>query len=164
MEVAKVEVSGVPRPDGLLEVDTVLDIGAGLRPIGWYKPKQHICVEPHGPYADRLEAAGYKVLKMTAHRALETDAWGDHCAVYMLDVIEHMTRSEGEEILARLREIGPKQIVIFTPTGFMPQEHDAWHLGGEHWQTHRSGWLPADFPGWRISYPLGPQQFLAVSP
>lgn len=162
-----VEMSGCPRPEGLIEVGTVLDIGAGLRPMGWYKPKRHICIEPHRPYAERLKAAGYEVWNETAAAALECVlTWPRQSigAVYMLDVIEHMTRAEGERILRLLSWLEAKQIIVFTPKGFMEQSHDAWNLGGEHWQTHRSGWLPADFPGWAISYPLGPQQFLAVSP
>lgn len=164
---SKVEVSGVPRPEGLIEVDTVLDIGAGLRPMGWYKPKRHICVEPHPPYAERLKAAGYEVWCETAQSALDCVlTWPEQSinAVYMLDVIEHMTRAEGEQILRLLPWLEAKQIIVFTPKGFMEQKHDAWNLGGEHWQTHRSGWLPADFPNWRISFPLGPQQFLAMTP
>ncbi|HEV2178337.1 MAG TPA: hypothetical protein VGU20_31070 [Stellaceae bacterium] len=162
-----VETSGCPRPDGLIEVDTVLDIGAGLRPMGWYKPKRHICVEPHPPYAERLKAAGYEVWCETAASAVGTiKSWGPGSinAIYLLDVIEHMPRAEGEALLKVLPWLEAKQIVVFTPTGFMAQEHDAWGLGGEHWQKHRSGWTPEDFAGWRISYPLGASQFMAVSP
>lgn len=153
----------LPRPEGLIEVDTVLDIGAGLRPMNWYKPKRHICVEPHWAYADRLEKAGYETWRATAREALGALASpGTVDAVYLLDVIEHMTRSRGEDVLRLARELRPKQIVVFTPVGFMPQEGDAWKLGGEYWQRHRSGWMPRDFPHWAISYYS--RGFVAVSP
>ncbi len=156
--------SGLPRPAGLIEGDTVLDIGAGLRPMPWYTPKRHVCVEPHPPYADRLKAAGYEVWCETALSAIETiKSWvpGSIDAIYMIDVIEHMTREQGMDVLKVLAWLEPKQIVVFTPHGFLPQEGDAWGLGGEHWQRHRSGWKPADFPGWAIEHYNG-MQFFAV--
>ena len=165
--MAEVKFSQLPRPAGLVEVDTVLDIGVGLRPVGWYKPKRHICVEPHGPYADKLEAAGYTVERMTADYAMLMLAGEQIDAVYLLDVIEHMERHEGERVLGLARLLEPKQIVVSTPVGFFAQHGDAWNLGGEKWQEHRSGWEPSDFPGWTISYykngaPKG--GFTAVSP
>lgn len=157
--------SGCPRPEGLIEVDTVLDIGVGIRPMGWYKPGRHICVEPHPPYAEKLKAAGYEVWCETAASAVTTMlSWtpGSIGAIYLLDVIEHMERADGTALLKVLPWLGAKQIVVFTPNGFLPQEHDAWNLGGERWQKHRSGWMPADFPGWRISF--YEKNFTAVNP
>lgn len=151
--------SGLPEPKGLLHVARVLDIGAGLRPMPWFKPEQHICAEPHGPYADRLEAAGYKVWRRTAAEMLSAVRPGDFDAIYLLDVIEHMTREEGAAVLRAAEERQPKQIVVFTPKGFLPQEGDAWGLGGEEWQRHRSGWTPDDFPDWAIEEYLGMQFF-----
>lgn len=164
--MGEVGVSELPRPEGLIEVGTVLDIGAGLRPMGWYKPKRHICVEPFEPYASRLHAAGYEVVPLPAISALVRAIQGDVDAIYLLDVIEHMHRLEGEAVLQMAYGLKPKQVVVSTPNGFYPQEHDAWGLGGEYWQRHRSGWTPDDFPTWTISYyDNGTQQggFTAVS-
>ena len=135
----------LPRPDGLIECKTVLDIGAGIRPMPWYAPRRHICVEPYGPYADRLETAGYEVIRQTAKEALQVEREGH--AVYLLDVIEHMEKADGLEVID-LALRGARQVVVFTPYGFMQQDHDVWGLDGHHWQTHRSGWLPEEFPGW----------------
>lgn len=153
--MAQVTHSGLPRPEGIIEAETVLDIGPGIRPMGWYKPKRHICFEPHGPYADALEAAGYEVWRVTALEALKAlrRRHGTyHAAIYMLDVIEHMDRDVGEEVLLMALALSPIQVVVATPVGYLPQEGDAWDMGGDHWQKHRSGWMPADFPGWRIEY------------
>lgn len=165
--MVEVTQSGLPRPDGLIEVDTVLDIGPGIRPMGWYKPVRHICAEPHGPYADMLYPAGYEVWRVPALVALANAEPGSIDAIYMLDVIEHMEREEGEEALRLAQALSPKQIVVATPIGFLAQHGDQWGLGGEHWQEHRSGWMPADFPGWRISYyDNGTKQrgFVAMTP
>ena len=136
----------LPRPEGLIECDVVIDVGAGIRPMQWYVPTRHICVEPYGQYADHLEAAGYEVIRQTAKEALQVEREGH--AVYLLDVIEHMEKAEGLEVV-ELAMLGARQVVVFTPYGFMQQDHDVWGLGGHHWQTHRSGWLPEEFPGWR---------------
>lgn len=139
------------RPAGLIECDLVLDVGAGLRPMQWYEPSSHVCVEPHPAYAARLEENGYQVVPCTAQEwfaargGLEWDG-----AIYLLDVIEHMTRADGEEVLSLAVAQRPRQLVVFTPLGFLRQVGDAWGLGGDQWQKHRSGWLPVDFPGWRI--------------
>jgi hypothetical protein len=135
----------LPPPVGLIECKTVLDVGAGIRPMNWYKPSHHICIEPYDRYVDRLRAAGYFVFQETALYALKRLDTFD--AVYLLDVIEHMEKDEGLEVVSLAKEKAHQQVVIFTPWGFMEQEEDAWGLGGDYWQKHRSGWLPEDLPG-----------------
>lgn len=144
-----IETHTLPRPEGLIECDHVLDIGAGIRPMNWYDPSVHICVEPYDVYVDRLRAAGYEVAQGTALAALRdmqrknltTDA------IYLLDVIEHMDKDEGLEVIELAKEYARIQVVIYTPWGFVEQTEDEWGLGGDYWQTHRSGWLPEDLPG-----------------
>jgi hypothetical protein len=150
----------LPRPRGLIECDVVLDVGAGIRPMAWYAPAEHICVEPFAPYAERLEAAGYMVLRATALQALRSIE-GPVDAVYMLDVIEHMDKPEGLHVI-ELAKTHARQIVVHTPHGFQPQTGDVWGLGGEFWQEHRSGWTPDDFPGWAIHLHPVDNSFTAV--
>lgn len=134
------------------KAERIADIGPGIRPQPFYTAKEHICVEPHGEYADWLEAQGYPVVRKTAREALrEMDRVG---VIFMLDVIEHMDKEEGVECL-RLSLEKADQVVVFTPLGFHEQSYkdgdrDAWGMNGTHWQTHRSGWTPDDFPGARI--------------
>jgi hypothetical protein len=135
--------------------DFVLDVGAGIRPQTFIKAKKHVCVEPHGEYADWLRDNGYCVLQSTAHSALSKVQEVD--TVVMLDVIEHMTKAEGFTLLGLCKEKA-NQIVIFTPIGFCKQsykegEKDAWGMNGTYWQTHRSGWEPSEFraeDGWTV--------------
>lgn len=142
-------------PPGLRSCETVLDVGAGIRPMQWYRPKRHVCIEPYPPYVERLQAAGFEVLPATAHAALRY-LWKRSKrfeAVYLLDVIEHMTKADGATVLWLARQVATVQVVIFTPNGFMPQTTDNWGFGGHEWQTHRSGWVASDFAGWSVSYP-----------
>lgn len=137
------------RPPGLVECPLVLDVGAGIRPMTWYAPARHVCVEPFPPYAEVLARHGFEVWPETAEAALSRpDVVAD--AIYFLDVLEHMTPATGRRVVALAQAVARVQIVVFTPYGFLAQTRDAWGLGGDAWQTHRSGWTPADFPGWRI--------------
>lgn len=133
--------------------DFVLDVGAGIRPQDLIKAKRHLCVEPHGEYVEWLKENGYEVLQSSALEALSKVPNLD--TVIMLDVIEHMDKSEGMEVI-RLCQEKAKQVVIFTPLGFCKQEYqegdkDAWGMNGTEWQTHRSGWEPSEFRGWDVS-------------
>lgn len=143
----------------ILPAETVLDLGAGIRPQQFIKPRVSLIVEPHDEYLVHLKhdlAGTSSVIIGTS--ALTCMAWlPDRCVdtVFMLDVLEHMSRENGEACLAEALRIARSQIVVFTPLGFMPQSYgpgelDAWGMNGRAWQTHRSGWDPEDFPGWEI--------------
>lgn len=137
------------------DVGTVLDIGAGLRPQFLVKCSKQICVDAHHEYCAELSKAGILVLHGVAKRVLGSIS---HLmsvdSVVMLDVIEHMERTDGEECIRLACEIAKYQVVVFTPLGFVAQsggdETDPWGMQGQHWQQHRSGWTPEDFPGWEF--------------
>ena len=130
------------KPGGL-----ILDIGAGIRPQKLVKGHTIICVEPFGPYADKLVQMGHTVMRKTAQAALQETGPVD--TVVMLDVIEHLEKAEGQ-IVVDLAQAKAQQVIIFTPLGFISQSGDAWGMGGDEWQEHRSGWEPGEFEGWQI--------------
>lgn len=87
-------------------------------------------------------------LRAFADRSVDT--------VFMLDVIEHMEKEVGRQVLVEAARVARQQVVVFTPYGFHENDAqdersglDAWGLHGAEMQRHRSGWLPEDFPGWR---------------
>jgi hypothetical protein len=129
----------------------LLDVGCGIRPQNLVRCKRHICIEPHTEYAEILQKNGYEVIQKKANEALDDVEAVD--TILALDVIEHMERKEGEIFLKKALEKAKKQIVVFTPLGFMPQEEtgvrDSWGLHGQEFQRHRSGWMPEDFDGWK---------------
>ncbi|MCS5712445.1 methyltransferase domain-containing protein [Candidatus Berkiella aquae] len=135
------------------ESDVVLDIGCGIRPMNYFKPKLHILVEPHQEYIDILtyRNSGDKSvisLQQNALQALTQLADQSVDSIFLLDVIEHINKEEGLKIIQACERVAREQIVIFTPLGFMPQhvhEEDAWGLNGGKLQEHISGWTPADF-------------------
>ena len=86
--------------------------------------------------------------------------WFIHRILSVFGLIEHIDRTVAEDCLKGLKKIARKQIVSFTPIGFMPQdpneatsETDQWGMKGVEWQKHLSGWVPEDFPaadGWSV--------------
>lgn len=63
--------------------------------------------------------------------------------VFFSQVIEHVTRSQGEKILSEIEKLAKKRIVVGTPRGFMEQPHE--FLDDNPYQVHKSGWSLEDF-------------------
>lgn len=63
--------------------------------------------------------------------------------VFCSQVIEHMTRKEGEEILKMAEKLAKGRIYFGTPRGFMIQPEV--FLGDNPYQHHKSGWSIKDF-------------------
>src|ERR1700739_3278498 len=105
-------------PDG----ETCLDVGAGIHPQQIATFREHFCVEPYKRYFDWLVAEGFDTIARDA-----LDALREYSAdvVFLLDVIEHMDKDVGMDVLDAAVAAAPV-VVVFTPLGFMPQEGDAW--------------------------------------
>ncbi|WP_283193763.1 class I SAM-dependent methyltransferase [Rhizobium sp. AN80A] len=145
----------------VVETDVVLDIGCGIKPMNYYRPRLHIMVEPWSEYSDilaqrNLGDKSVMILKLGALEALRALEANSVDSVFLLDVIEHLEKDVGFAVLAEIDRVCRRQAVIFTPLGFMPQhmeegEKDGWGLSGAEMQEHKSGWLPADFgEGWEF--------------
>lgn len=61
--------------------------------------------------------------------------------VYCSEVIEHLTRADGEALLKKMTDWARYKVIVVTPNGFV--EQDAYHAN-EH-QRHVSGWSTEDF-------------------
>ena len=146
----------------LLPAEVVLDIGCGIQPQEMLQPRVHVCCEPFPPYLKVLAEKSlaridrnWVLLGATWEKALDLLPEKSVDTIFLLDVIEHVERQEGERLLQRTLALARRQLVIFTPLGFMPQSHpdgtDMWGLGGGSWQEHKSGWGPEDFrEGWEV--------------
>lgn len=153
-------------PVGYSVVESVLDVGPCISPMQWFRAREHVCIEPYEPHVNALRAAGYVVWRGTAQEMMPEIGCRRFDSVFLLDVIEHMERAEAAEVLLHAQRVARCQVVVFTPNGFVEQDSDNFGLGADHWQTHRSGWTPEDFPGWRITpgirTTLGADNFYAV--
>jgi len=139
-------------PRGLGNPRSVVDVGCGLRPQRLTIPtERYLGIDVHQTYIDALVSvpgreficAGWK----DGLGALED---GEFDVLTALDFIEHLEREDGFAFLEEAQRVA-RLVVIFTPLGPFPQEHsfpDQWGMDGGVPQTHRSAWLPEDFPGW----------------
>lgn len=146
----------------ILSALVVLDIGCGIMPQRYVTPLVHICFEPYLGYVRKLKTKvkneqdrSYLILNGTWKDATELFPAKSVDTVFLLDIIEHLEKSEAKKLIRLTERIARKQIVIFTTLGFMPQHHeggrDAWGLYGGKWQEHKSGWWPKDFDQtWQI--------------
>jgi len=141
------------------QVDIVLDIGPGIAPMNYFRPKFHILLEPFDEYVKILNHrfandGSVFVMTGTAQKLMDSFAPNSVDTVFLLDVIEHLPKDDGLNLLAHAERVARRQVIIFTPLGFMPQtvhegEKDGWGLGGASVQEHLSGWIPEDFDdGW----------------
>jgi hypothetical protein len=147
--------------DAIAHTDVVLDIGCGIRPMTRFEPKVHLCLEPFEPYTAILQrrfarAPGVVPLKIAALDGLALLPDRSVDSIFLLDVIEHMPKEYGISVLQRCERVARRQIVVATPLGFMPQDHEAgemdgWGVSHNKLQDHLSGWEPDDFgAGWRF--------------
>jgi len=137
------------------ETEVVADIGCGIVPMNYFRPSLHFMIEPWKEYYDILSYRhqGDKsvfVLRLGAIEALRSFADKSIDSIFLLDVIEHLPKDMGFEVISECERVAREQIVIFTPLGFMPQhmdsgETDGWGLSGSSVQEHLSGWTPEDF-------------------
>jgi hypothetical protein len=137
------------------ETEVVVDIGCGIVPMNYFRPKLHLMVEPWKEYSDILayRHSGDKsviIIRTGALEALCQLADNSVDSIFLLDVIEHLEKEVGRQVIIESERVAREQIVIFTPLGFMPQhmesnQADGWGLGGSTVQEHRSGWEPEDF-------------------
>lgn len=63
--------------------------------------------------------------------------------VFCSQVIEHIDRQKGEQLLNLVDQLAKKRVIIGTPRGFMEQPHA--FLGDNPHQVHKSGWTEDDF-------------------
>lgn len=78
-----------------------------------------------------------KIAKQLAKKGEKFDV------VFCSQVIEHIDRKEGEELLSIVDKLAKKKIIMGTPRGFMEQPHA--FLGDNPHQVHKSGWSEEDF-------------------
>lgn len=133
----------------------ILDIGCGIRPQTLVTPQLHICCEPHAEYIAFLQRVyghdpSFLIFQADALQFLSLLPRQSLDSVFLVDVIEHLPKEAGYFLLQECERVARRQIVLFTPLGFLCQEYeyaeeDAWGFHGGQWQRHLSGWTPEDF-------------------
>lgn len=132
----------------LSDSHTLLDVGCGVGTT----LKEFCCpikigVDAHRPYLENSET-GLQLIKINfkAENLRGLFLPNSLDSVTLIDVIEHLDKETGFDVLQQVEEIAAKKVIVFTPRGFFRQlEVDHYGLGGESYQRHRSGWEVGDF-------------------
>jgi hypothetical protein len=129
------------------EIISVLDVACGLSLKSKYIPAQiRVGVDIHEPYFAHIETTEpYVVMKHDVRKLNEIFVPKSFDLVIAVDIIEHITKEEGFELMRQCEEIARKGVIFETPKGYVPQNIDIQGHGGDEWQTHRSGWDVTDF-------------------
>jgi hypothetical protein len=133
---------------------SVLDVGTGLMSsLELVDCPVKLGLDAHRPYLEQRRVPGAVPINASATELERLFVPGAVDLVTLIDVIEHFTPDEARELLRQAEAVAARRIVLFTPRGEFPQEgFDAFGLGGEEYQHHRSSWEPEDFAalGYRV--------------
>lgn len=125
---------------------SLLDVGCGERsPVALFAADipYRVGVDAHLPSIEKSRAARIHSDYVVANvldigKRFPPDSFD---CVTLLEVIEHLPRSEGQALLEQCERIARKRVVLSTPNGFVEQPA----VPGNPLQAHVSGWTVADF-------------------
>ena len=138
--------------------DDVLDVGCGktrnMRRLG---VKHSTGIDGYAPYLDQAKESNlHDQYVLGDVRELEKYFKpGQFDTVLALDVIEHLPKEDGLRMMRSMEKIARRKVVLFTPSGFLPQRS----YENNELQEHLSGWEPAEMEqyGYRVIGTLGPK-------
>lgn len=131
----------------LKDCTSVLDVGCGHAgsPISKIKDKLEysVGVDAYLPCIKSSEKSGahHEHTHMDVTKIGETFKSNSFDCVVALDLIEHLSKEEGEKLIDNMEKIASKKVIIFTPNGFINQEE----YDGNKYQIHKSGWVVKEF-------------------
>lgn len=127
----------------LKDCKSVLDVGCGpSSPLQYCQNIEYsVGVEPFLPYLN--ESKKKKIHTKYLNKRAEDLSFPDDSfdAIIMLEVLEHLPKKTGREILKKVEKWAKKKIIISTPNGLLPQKK----IDENPWQQHLSGWSVKDF-------------------
>jgi hypothetical protein len=135
--------------------DSVLDVGTGLMgSLAFFPCRVKLGMDGYRPYLENRLREDAVPINADARRLGELFLPRSIDLVTLIDVIEHFDDDAAREVLRHAELIARRRVVVAAPRGVFPQEgHDAFGLGGEEYQRHRSSWDVEDFTslGYRVA-------------
>jgi hypothetical protein len=136
------------------ESATMLDVGTGLMDsLDLFPCPVKLGLDAHRPYLEHrrkreavpINADALSLSELFVDRAVDL--------VALVDVVEHFEEEVAREVLRQAEAVARRRVVLTTPRGPFPQSgYDAFGLGGEELQRHRSVWDVRDLTelGYRV--------------
>ena len=123
---------------------TILDVGCGnispLRLLAKYYNTVGVDGYQKAINESKKKGIHSKYVKMDIRNLTKKFKANSFDAVVALDVIEHLTKKDGEKLMSDMGKIAKKVVILVTPNGFVPQHNKINNL-----QEHLSGWTAEDF-------------------
>jgi len=119
---------------------SVLDIGCGVSFKAQYIPAEiHIAFDIYRPYFGGIDTnINYTPVVGNAKDVKDIFMPKSFDMVIATDIIEHMHKADGLQLLKDIEWLAKKVVYIEVPETYIPQNLDIWNKGGHTWQTHRS--------------------------
>jgi ubiquinone/menaquinone biosynthesis C-methylase UbiE len=122
----------------LKDCNSILELGCGknspLQNLNGLHYK--VGVDLYGPYLTESKKARIHDRYIKADIRKINFKKNSFDAVVLIDVLEHLTKNEGNSLIRKMEKWAKKKIILFTPNGYVPQEeYDKNKL-----QLHKSGW------------------------
>lgn len=133
----------------LRDCRSVLDVGCGTAsPLRSLRVETLVGLEGFEPaWKEAREKQTHDEVVLGDVRRLRT-VFGDRRfdACVALDLIEHLPKDDGWRLLDDMEHLARRRVVVFTPSGFLPQQ------GHGDLQEHLSGWTADDLRsrGYRV--------------
>ena len=138
---------------------TVLDVGCGnCSPLRFLQSVHLTGVDGYAPALEEARRNGthdeYAFGDVKRIQELFNAKRFDACV--SLDVIEHLPKEDGWRMAEAMERLAQRQVVIFTPNGFVPQRSKDGDL-----QEHLSGWTAPEMRsrGYRVLGMYGPKSW-----
>ena len=133
----------------LMSCDSVLDLGCGHNSlVQYFDVPFSVGVELFEPALQESKRKGIHTQYIRAdirHLDLKPKCFD---AVIATEVLEHLTKQEGYELLSKMVGWARKKAIVTTPNGYLVQ----YTYDNNPLQEHKSGWTAADFRtmGYRV--------------
>ena len=116
---------------------SVLDLGCGSdSPIKYCRVRYSVGMDVFKPYLNeskRKKIHNKYILGDITKIEFEPESFD---AVIMIEVLEHLGKKQGREILKKAEKWARKKVIVSTPNGYLPEKS----IDGNPFQAHRSGW------------------------
>lgn len=155
----------------LADATRVLELGCGVHSyLSTMKPRAYsVGVDIYEPSARLAKENGVydEVLVMNVMEVGSQLPEKSFDVVMAMDLIEHLNKTDGEELLRIMERLARKKVIIYTPNGYLEQGEEY----GNPWQRHLSGWTADEMlergyrvTGWGGLKSLRPQFIITRKP